>query len=185
VREIIALWIFLTEILPASTRQSSILWRIDNTAALAHIRKEGGLKGRDLLEEAERILLLLHQRQLRILPALIPSEENVQADVDSRFQLVPDWHLDPRVFQQILSLWGPPQIHLFASLQSAQTTRFMSWRAADSPEAIDALGMRLDFALAYLCPPIPLLKTCPRGSFSLSLRTGKPRLGSPVSRRFK
>jgi hypothetical protein len=158
VRETIALWIFLTEILPASTRRSSILWRVDNTAALAHVRKEGGLKGRDLLEEAEKILLLLHQRQLRILPAFIPSEENVQVDAASRFQLVPDWHLDPSVFPRISSLWGPPQIDLFASLQLAQTMRFMSWRAADSPEAIDALSMRWDFALAYLFPPIPLLK---------------------------
>jgi hypothetical protein len=48
------------------------LWRVDNTAALAHVREEGGLKGRDLLEEAEKILLLLHQRQLRIMPAFIP-----------------------------------------------------------------------------------------------------------------
>jgi hypothetical protein len=55
-------------------------------------------------------------------------------------------------------MWGPPQIDLFASLQSAQTTRFMSWRAADPPEAIDALSMRWDFELAYLFPPIPLLK---------------------------
>jgi hypothetical protein len=90
---------------------------------LAHIRKEWGLKGRDLLEETERILLL-HQRQEEE-----EEEENVQADAASRFQLVPDWHLDPRVFQQISSLWGPPQINLFASLQSAQTKRFMSWRA--------------------------------------------------------
>jgi hypothetical protein len=107
------LWIFLTEILTASTRQTSILWRVDNTAALAHIRKEGGLRGKRLLEEAERILLL-HQRQLRIMPAFIPTEENVQADAASRFQLVPDWHLDPRVFRQIWSLWGPPHIDLFA-----------------------------------------------------------------------
>jgi hypothetical protein len=151
------LWIFLTEILPASTRCLSILWRVDNTAALAHIRKEGGLRGRDLLEEAKKILLL-HQHQLRILPASISSEENVQADAASRFRLVPDWHLDPSIFHRISSLWGPPQIDLFASLQSAQTTRFMTWRAADSPEAIDALSMGWDFALAYLFPPIPLLK---------------------------
>jgi hypothetical protein len=90
VKEITALWIFLSEILPASTRLTSILWRIDNTAALAHIRKEGGLRGRALLEASERILLLAHQRQLRILPAFIPSEENVQADSASRFQLVTD-----------------------------------------------------------------------------------------------
>ena len=87
------MWIFLEEILPATTRQTSI-WRVDNTAALAHIQKEGGLKGRRLLREAERILILLHSRQLRILPAFIPLEENLQADAASRFQLVLDWHLD-------------------------------------------------------------------------------------------
>jgi hypothetical protein len=158
VRETFALWIFLKEILPALTRQTSILWRVDNTVALAHIRKEGGLMGRRLLREAERILILMDSHQLRILPAFIPSEENLQADAASRFQLVPDWHLDPRVFWRISSLWGPPQINLFASRQSAQMTQFMSWRAADSPEAIDALTMRWNFDLAYLFPPIPLLK---------------------------
>jgi hypothetical protein len=151
VKEITALWIFVSEILPASTRLTSILWRINNTAAQVHIRKEGGLRGRALL-------LLAHQRQLRILPAFIPSEENVQADAASRFQLVPDWHLAPTVFLQISSLWGPPQIDLFASRQSAQTLRFMSWRAADSPEAIDSLSMRWDFSLTFLFPPIPLFK---------------------------
>jgi hypothetical protein len=77
VRETIALRIFPEEILPATTRQTSIIWRVDNKAALAHIRKEGGLKERRLLREAERILILLHSRQLRIIPAFIPSEENL------------------------------------------------------------------------------------------------------------
>jgi hypothetical protein len=82
----------------------------------------------------------------------------VQADAASRFQLVPDWHLAPTVFHEILSLLGPPQINLFVSRQSAQTLRFMSWRATDEPEAIDTLSMRWDFTLAFLFPPIPLLK---------------------------
>jgi hypothetical protein len=157
VRETIALWIFLKEILPATTRQTSILV-VDNTAALAHIRKEGGLRGRRLFREAERILILLHSCQLRILPAFIPSEENLQADVASRFQLVPDWHLNTQVFCQISTLWGTLQIDLFTSRQSAQTARFMSWRAADSPEAINALSMRWNFDLAFLFTPISLLK---------------------------
>jgi hypothetical protein len=121
------LCIFLMEILPTSMRMTSILWRIDNMAALAYIRKEGGLRGRPLLEAAKRILLLAHQRQLRILPAFIPSEENVQADAASRFQLVSDWHLAPNIFHLISSLWGQPQIYLFTSRQFAQTLRFMSW----------------------------------------------------------
>jgi hypothetical protein len=134
------------------------MWRIDNTTALAHVRKEGGLRRRALLEGAERILLLAHQRQLRLLLAFIPSEENVQADAASRFQLIPDWHLSPRVFHQISTLRGPPQIDLCASRQSAQTRRFYSWNAADIPEAIDALSQRWDFKLAFLFSPIPLLK---------------------------
>jgi hypothetical protein len=52
-RETIALWIFLEEILPATTRRTSVIWRVDDTAALAHILKEGGLRGRRLLREAE------------------------------------------------------------------------------------------------------------------------------------
>jgi hypothetical protein len=66
--------------------------------------------------------------------------------------------LPPTVFLQISSLWGPPQIDLFASRQSTQTLRFMSWKAADSPEAIDTLSMRWDFMMAFLSPPILLLK---------------------------
>jgi hypothetical protein len=158
VRELTAFWIFLVRFLPTLTCQTSILWRIDNSAALARIQKEGGLRGRALLEGAERILLLAHQRQLRLLPAFIPSEENVQADAASRFQLVPDWHLAPTVFLQISTLWGPPQIDLFASRQSTQTQHLFSWRAADAPEAIDALSLRWDFALAFLFSPISLLK---------------------------
>jgi hypothetical protein len=73
VNEIGALWIFFTRILPPSMHQTSILWRIDNTAALSYIRKEGGLKTRILLEWAEKILLLAHQRHLRILPGGEPS----------------------------------------------------------------------------------------------------------------
>jgi hypothetical protein len=147
---------FFTRILPPSTCQTSILWRIDNMAALSHIRKERGLKPRILLEWAEKILLLAHQRHLRILPAFIPSEENLQADAASRFQSLPDWHLSLDVFLQIAVLRGLPQIDLFASRQSAQTIRFFSWDAADSPEAIDALSQIWDFGLAFLFPPIPL-----------------------------
>jgi hypothetical protein len=134
------------------------LWRIDNTAALAHIRKEGGLKGRPLLEAAERIILLAHQRHLRFLPAFIPSEENIQADAASRFQSIPDWHLSSRVFLQISALRGLPQIDLFASRHSVQTSRFYSWDAKDAPEAIDALSQRWDLELAFLFTPIPLFK---------------------------
>jgi hypothetical protein len=88
----------------------------------------------------------------------IPSEENIQADAASRFLSIPDWHLSPRVFDQISLLKSSPLIDLFASLRSAQSRRFFAWNAEDRLEAIDALSQKWDFSLAYLFPPIPLLK---------------------------
>jgi hypothetical protein len=91
--------------------------------------------------------------------------------------LIPDWHLAPTVFYQISALRGPPQIDLFASRQSAQTRRFFSWNAVDVPEAIDALSQKWDFQLAFLFPPIPLLKRVirklelSRGTFLLVIPT--------------
>jgi hypothetical protein len=144
---------------------------------------QGGLKTRVLLEWAEKILLLAHQRHLRILPAFIPSEENLQADAASRFQSLPDWHLSPDVFLQIVACKGLPQVDLFASRRSAQTTRFFSWDAADSPEALDALCQIWDFDLAYLFPPIPLLRRVVRKlEVEGDLPPRHPSLG--LSRRF-
>jgi hypothetical protein len=62
---------------------------------------------KDLLEEAEKILPLAHQRHLHLLPVFIPSEENMQADAALRFLSIPDWHLAPRVFHQISSQGSP------------------------------------------------------------------------------
>jgi hypothetical protein len=151
------LWIFLTRVLPPSSRRISIFWRIDNTTALAHVKKEGGLCGRALLE-AKKILLLAHHRQLCLLPVFIPSAEDIQADAASRFQSIPDWHLSPKVFDLISSVRGLLLIDRFASRQSAQMRRFFGWDAADRPKAINALSQRWDFSLVYLFLPIPLLK---------------------------
>jgi hypothetical protein len=85
-------------------------------------------------------------------------EENIQVDAASRFLSIPDWRLSPRVFNQILSLKGPPLINLFTYRHSAQTRRFFAWNAAEKPEVIDALSQKWDFSLAYLFPPISLLK---------------------------
>ena len=157
VKELIALSVALDTSLQ-SQRDKSILWRIDNTTALAYVKKEGGTCSFPLLQAAEEILTKAHKRGLRFLPVYIPSEENILADAASRFLDIPDWHLRPEVFQAIVKRWGLPVIDLFATSASRQLPRFFSWNVDDRPEAIDALCQRWDFSLAYLFPPIPLIK---------------------------
>jgi hypothetical protein len=81
-----------------------------------------------------------------------PGRRSLEVPVDPR--LAPcSQGFSPDIVSQ-----GSPQIDLFASRRSAQTRRFFSWNAAEVPEAIDALSQKWDFKLAFLFPPIPLLK---------------------------
>jgi hypothetical protein len=97
VLETIALWRFLVFI-PKSSMPCNILWRINNTTALAYIKKEGGTTSPLVLTEAEKALVLAHQMSVCILLVYIPTEENILADAASRFQEIPDWCLHPNVF---------------------------------------------------------------------------------------
>jgi hypothetical protein len=153
-----AFWNFLVCILPKSSKQCNILWRVNNTTALAYVKKEGGTCSLQVLVEAEKILVKAHQMSDRILPVFIPTRKNILADAVSRFQEIPDWQLQPFVFRAISARWGLPMINLFASNASKQTQRFYSWDASDNPGGVDALSQRWDFPLAYSFPPIALLK---------------------------
>jgi hypothetical protein len=113
VLETTALWHFLAFILPKSSKPRNILWRIDNTTALAYVKEEKGTCSQLVLAEAA--LVLVHQMSVCILPVYIPTGENILADATSRFQEIPDWHLHPFVFQAIAARWGLPVIDLFAS----------------------------------------------------------------------
>jgi hypothetical protein len=98
VLETTVLWHFLAFILPKSSKPRNILWRIDNTTALAYIKKEGGTISPQVLAEAEKALVLAHQMSVRILPVYIPTEENILADAASRFQEIQNWRLHPKIF---------------------------------------------------------------------------------------
>jgi hypothetical protein len=123
VLETTALCHFLAFILPKSSKPCNILWRIDNTTALAYVKKEGGMCSPLVLAEAEKALMLVQQMFVRILPVYIPTVENILADAASRFQEIPDWRLHPNVFQAIAARWNLPVINLFASNASEQTKR--------------------------------------------------------------
>jgi hypothetical protein len=158
VLETIAIWHFLAFILPKLSKLRNILWRIDNTTALAYIKKEGGTISSLVLAEAEKALVLVHQMSVRFLLVYIPTEENILADAASCFQEIPDWKLHPFIFKAITARWCLPVIDLFASNASKQTKHFYSWNAFDNPEGIDTVSQRWDFTLAYAFPPVALLR---------------------------
>ena len=156
-RELLTLHIFLRDYLPSSDLPRALLWRSDSMTAISYVKKEGGTISPILLQIATDILLLAEQLQLWILPAYVPTDENLIADAASRFQSIPDWHLLPSVFNKICRRWGLPEVDLFATEHSTQLTRFFAWGQAPTAEAFDALLQPWDFRLAYAFPPPPIL----------------------------
>ena len=156
-KELFTLHIFLRDFLPSSILPRSLLWRTDNTTAMAYVKKEGGTISQSLLQIATQLLLLAEEKQIRILPVYVPSEENLLADAASRFQSLPDWHLNPSVFNMICRRWGSPVIDLFATDLSSQLPRFFAWGQSQRAEAFDALLQPWAFTLAYAFPPPALL----------------------------
>ena len=157
VKEIMVLRIFLQHFLPSDRLVRRLLWRSDNTTAMAYVRREGGTRSLPLLAESREILLLASSLSLRILPVFLPSEENLLADAASRFQQLPDWHLHPAAFKMLTDRWGLPDIDLFATSASTHLPTFFAWGDDSCALALDALAQPWEFRLAYAFPPPPLL----------------------------
>ncbi len=100
---------------------------MDNTATVAYINHQGGLRSRRMSQLA-RHLLLWSQKHLRSLRAVhVPGELNRAADKLSRQPTLPgEWRLHPEVVQLIWRRFGDAQVDLFASPDTSHCHLFYS-----------------------------------------------------------
>lgn len=77
---------------------------------------------------ARDIWLWCKDRDIWITPAHIPGVENTEADLASRvFNDQTEWKLDPLILTDIFTLFGKPDLDLFASRLNHQLSRYVSW----------------------------------------------------------
>ncbi|KAL0182109.1 hypothetical protein M9458_021484, partial [Cirrhinus mrigala] len=141
--ELLAVLLALRRFLPM-LRHKHVLVHTDNTATVAYINRQGGLRSRRMSQLA-RHLLLWSQTRLKSLRAVhIPGELNRAADQLSRQPTHPgEWRLHPQTVQLIWSRFGEAQIDLFASPESSHCQLYYS---------LDEAPLSRD-ALAYSWPP--------------------------------
>ncbi len=137
-------------------RGEHVLVRTDNTATVAYINRQGGLRSRRMSQLA-RHLLLWSRKHLRSLRAIhIPGLLNRTADELSRAALPGEWRLHPQTVQLIWRRFGLAQIDLFASLETSHCQLFYS--LTDGTLGTDALAHSCPRALRkYAFPPVSLL----------------------------
>ncbi|KAL0149293.1 hypothetical protein M9458_055331 [Cirrhinus mrigala] len=153
--ELLAVLLVLHRFLPM-LRHKHVLVRTDNTATVAYINHQGGLRSRRMSQLAHH-LLLWRQTWLKSLRAVnVPGELNRAADQLSRQPTHPgEWRLHPQTVQLIWSRFGEAQIDLFASLESSHCQLYYS--LSEAPLGRDGLAHSWPPGAKYAFPPVSLL----------------------------
>ena len=140
----------------------------DNSTSVSYLNRMGGTKSVTLSNLALDIWRWSLRKAVYISAVHVAGLLNISrfqllihSDPLSRFQLLStEWMLCKRIFQQIVAVYGCPQIDLFASSRNHQLKTYCSWIADPKALKIDAFTFSWDFNLVYLFPLFPLIHKC-------------------------
>ena len=137
----------------------SIMIHTDNLTALSYISHQGGTHSWDLFHIAQDIWNLIHHLQAHIQVKHISGSKNIFADLLSRPKLMmaTEWSIHPKITHALFSLWGTPQIDLFASKWNNKVPSYCSIIPDSQAYHIDSLSMGWDHIMGYAYPPPRLL----------------------------
>ncbi|XP_067664177.1 uncharacterized protein [Haliotis asinina] len=141
----------------AQLRNMHIRLLLDNTTAVAYINHMGGTK-LDCNNITREIWLWCIERKLWISAAHVPGVCNMEADWYSRNNSDDkEWQIDVCVFNKLTSLFGTPDIDLFASKSNHQLQRYVSWYPDPSASAIDAFSLYWGDLYSYIFCPFSII----------------------------
>ena len=133
----------------------------DNTTTVSYINSMGGCKSRECNSITKDIWDWARERNIWLSAAHIPGSSNVDADQLSRnLNLNLEWMLSKPIFQRIVSLFGKPDIDLFASRLNAQVETYVSWRPQPMAKFVDAFSIEWSQFFFYAFPPFCLISRC-------------------------
>lgn len=137
-----------------------ILLELDNTTAIAYIRKRGGTTSPDLTLLAKDMWVWAAERNITLLATHRPGHLNSEADFESRsvdHREFYEFSLDPAVAVQLFNSWGKPDIDLFASRLNSKCDRFISLHPDPFAHLVDAFAQNWSGLLGYAFPPFILI----------------------------
>ena len=127
----------------------------DNTTALAYVKHMGGVRSVECNEVAQLIWTFCEKHCIWITIAHIPGVKNVKADYKSRnFSDNVEWSLNDKLFDNICTHFGTPDVDLFASRLNNKTSTYVSFAPDPGAFAIDAFTISWSkFTFFYAFPP--------------------------------
>ena len=130
----------------------------DNTTAVSYLRNMGGTHSRECNDIAKEIWLWCIARNIYLTAAQIPVVANHQVDKESSlFNDRTEWKLKTLIFNQIIQIFGKPDIDMFASRLNHQLNNYVSWLPDPEASGVDAFTMSWSEHYLYAFPPFSLI----------------------------
>ena len=138
----------------------SIQLLVDNMTTVLYLTKEGGTKSAMLSRLTREISDTCLTHNIRLFPSYLPGIANTASDALSRDKVQEEWMLSTLVAKKIFSIFGTPEIDLFASERTAQLPQYFSLDRHDrQASGVDALRQKWNFHSMYAFPPPAMILT--------------------------
>lgn len=139
-------------------KNGNILLRIDNTTAIACINKMGSVQYDTLNKISQKIWRWCEKRKNFVFASYISSSKNTVADSESRAKASRnEYQLSNISFQEIIKVFGRPNIDLFATYLNKKCTKFISWKPDPESFCVDAFTVPWNKEYFYAFPPFCLV----------------------------
>ena len=133
----------------------------DNSTAVAYINAMGGTHSVKCNTTTRKIWQWCIRRGIWLTCRFLPGKSNTKADrLSRRFNTNTEWMWDPSIFQSITSIWGVPDIDLFASSLNKQTALYGSWKPDINAAVVDAFSVTWTDYFCYAFPPFSMILRC-------------------------
>lgn len=141
-----------------NAKNCHILLRIDNTTAISYVNRMGGTHSKKLCEVAKEIWKWCEKRSIWIVASYIRSKDNVVADYESR-RLEPEteFELSQKAYNNLVKIFGQPNIDLFASRANTKCKLYVSWKRDPGSITVDAFTINWKNYFFYAFPPFSII----------------------------
>ena len=131
--------------------------QMDNTTGITYINNMGGTKSALCNSITKEIILWCKERDIWVTACFIAGKDNVKADALSReFNLNLEWSLNDDIFDYLCTVYGQPDIDLFASRLNKKLSRYYSLFPDPYAIGINAFAHKWDEFL-YIYSPFNLI----------------------------
>ncbi|XP_053400697.1 uncharacterized protein LOC128557387 [Mercenaria mercenaria] len=131
--------------------------QLDNTCAVSYIRNMGGCRSLECNDLVHKLWVWCMGRSVWLSSTHIPGKDNISDHGSRNFNDNVEWKLNEQIFDNVTSIWGKPEVDMFASRLNCQLPKYVSWKPDAEAFFVDAFSLDWSKMFMYIFCPFSLV----------------------------